>query len=467
VSVAQELVGDDTDVLLLDEPTSGLDPKSEASVASLMRDLADGGRIVVASTHAVHSESLRVFDLVLCLDSRGRAAYFGPPAGLLDHFAAPDMATVFEVLDRRGLDESSIPPSAFGFAQAGDEDRSGASSPPPLGSLGQLAVLLRREATVRSRDPVTLALTMALPIAVAGLCSLVYPAGCVQPTLLFVFTLTSVWAGVSFTVRDIISNFAVMRHESRARANVAISYAAKAVVATAASSLQALVLASSLFLVFGAHDAGKYSGWSEIVDHTSLMNPFTAFLVLWACHVFGNAVGVVLSASFRTTEAAIFMVPFVVLPLVAFSGALVPPRDLPAELGSVMRAAPLYQGYIGLLGSSANVCFHAPVDIDDPSKSDRSVVCDAEHRTVTAPEAIRPHAPFVQSESSCLQNTYQYAGDFCHDNGLPCRPGPSNDPVGRQLNMGLVATSASTLVGFAGLLYLAAVQISKRRMRTL
>jgi ABC-2 type transporter len=327
--------------------------------------------------------------------------------------------------------------------------------------------LLRREATVRARDPVTLALTMALPIAVAGLCSLVYHRGCVQPTLLFVFTLTSVWAGVSFTVRDIISNFAVMRHESRTRADLAMSYAAKAVVATGASALQALVLASSLFLVFGAHDASDYSGWSEIVDHTSLMNPFTAFLVLWACHVFGNAVGVVLSASFRTTEAAIFMVPFVVLPLVAFSGALVPPRDLPAKLAGAMRAAPLYQGYVGLLGSSANICFHAPVDVDDPSKSDRSVVCDAEHRTLTPPGETPLRMPFVQSESSCLHNTYQYTGDFCHDNGLPCHPGPSSDPVGRQLNAGLVATSVGTLVGFSGFLYLAALQISKRRMRTL
>jgi hypothetical protein len=132
-----------------------------------------------------------------------------------------------------------------------------------------------------------------------------------------------------------------------------------------------------------------------------------------------------------------------------------------------MRAAPLYQAYVGLLGSSANVCFHAPVDVDDPSRSDRSVVCDAEHRTLTQPGEIGSRMRFVQSESSCLNNTYQYAGDFCHDNGLPCHPGPSSDPVGRQLNAGLVATSVGTLVAFSGFLYLAAVQISKRRMRTL
>lgn len=467
VSVAQELVGDDTDVLLLDEPTSGLDPKSEASVASLMRELADGGKIVIAATHAVHADSLGAFDWILGLDSLGRAAYFGPPAGLLPHFGARDISAVFEILDRGVRSDSWRSEPPHGLDRERPEPHVYARSGPPLGPIGQLGALLRREATVRSRDPVTLGLTLALPIAVASLCSLVYYRGCIQPTLLFVFTLTSVWAGVSFTVRDIISNFAVMRHESRTRAGLAMSYGAKALVALGASGLQALLLASSLFLLLGARDARHYAGWGELVDHASLMNPLSAFVVLWACHFFGNAVGVVLSASFRTTEAAIFMVPFVLLPLVAFSGALVPPKDTPAQLAKLMRMAPLYQGYVGLLGSSANVCFHAPVDVDDPRKSDRSVVCDADHRTVAGPGPEGARAAFVQSEPSCLNNVYQYAGDYCHDNALPCHPGSSADPIGAQLNPGLVATSAGTLVGFSSLLYLAALQVSKRRMRTL
>lgn len=496
VSVAQELVGDDTDVLLLDEPTNGLDPKSAASVDGLLRELCDGGRIVISTTHAVSTESLRSFDRVVCLDARGRAAYVGPPEGLLGRLGA---ASVAELFDR--LDDDEPAASAGGGDAAGRDvgaehdgrgDRGGAAggdaaslaadrAPPPAAAAGrapvrgpralgpgrQLTVLLRRELTVRLRDRVSLALALALPVAVAGLCAVVYYRGCIQPTLLFVLTLAGLWSGVSFTVRDIISQFAVLRHESRIRADLAPSLAAKAIVATGASAVQAGLLAASLFWVLGAHDAHAYLGWRGLVDHASLLSPLAVFLVLWACHVFGNALGFVLSASFRTAEAAIFMIPFVLLPAVAFSGTLVPPSGLPPVLRTAMEASPLYQGFVGLLGGSVTVCIHAPVDMDDPARTDRSPLCDVDHRTVQAPSTSeRGRAPFVQSESSCLHNIYEFVGDFCHQMGLPCRPADSDDPIGRQLDWRLVGRSVGALACASSLLYVLALQISRRRMRT-
>jgi len=472
VSVAQELVGDDTDVLLLDEPTNGLDPKSEASVAALLREICDSGRIVISTTHAVSSESLRAFDQVVCLDARGRAAYAGPPAELLGRFHASSVADLFERLDS----EEEPPVTKAGDRARGDGEPGDHPSSPPAGedsarrvarALGpgaQLAVLLRRELIVRLRDRVSLTLAMALPIAVAGLCAAVFYRGCVQPSLLFVLTLTGLWSGVSFTVRDIISHFAVLRHESRTRADLAPSLAAKAIIATAISAGQAALLVASLFWLLGADDANAYRDWRGLVDHASLLSPGSVFLVLWACHIFGNALGFALSAAFRTAEAAVFMIPFVILPTVAFSGMLVPPSGLPPRLRTVMSASPLYQGFVGLLGGSATVCMHAPVDVDDPSRTDRSPLCDLEHRTVDAPAG--GGAPFVQSETSCLHNIYEFVGDFCHQTGLPCRPSDSPDPIGRQLDVRLVRHSVGALVGASLGLYLAALGISRRRMRT-
>jgi ABC-type multidrug transport system ATPase subunit/uncharacterized tellurite resistance protein B-like protein/FtsH-binding integral membrane protein len=463
VSVAQELVGDDTDVLLLDEPTSGLDPRSEAGITELMRDLADSGKIVIVATHAVQAESLRDFDSVLCLDSAGRPAYFGPPSKIAAHFQVRSVAEIFERLDVAEVPEARGQAPSAGFAERRTVRRArGGSS--ALGLFGQISVLLRREATVRMRDPVSLALAAALPIAVAGLCSLVYYRGCVHPILLFVLCLASLWSGVSFTVRDITSQFALLRHESRTRALLEAAYAAKAIVATAASAVQALLLTAAVFWVFGARSAGSYRRWPELLEQVSLMSPVMALLVLWACHVLGNAVGALLSACFRTAESAIFMIPFVLLPMVALSGALVPPTELPSRLIQAINFNPLYQGYVGMLGSSASICSTIPVDLENPARTDRSVLCGAEARTKRPPPAAGL-APFVQSEGSCLHNTFLRSGEFCRMEGLPSLP-PA-EGVAAQMNSRLVGRSLAILLGFAALLHLAAVRICGRRMRTL
>jgi ABC-type multidrug transport system ATPase subunit/uncharacterized tellurite resistance protein B-like protein len=477
VSVAQELVGDDTDVLLLDEPTSGLDPLSEAGVLALMRDLADGGKIVISSTHAVELENLRVFDSVLCLNAAGRPAYFGPPAALAEKFGARSIVEIFEQLEARA-DAPAASPAAHlsttlsltgtlsgGLALAFEGPSSGRRASPALGFLAQVAILLRREATVRARDVVSLGLAVALPVAVALLCSLVYFRGCVHPILMFVLCLAGLWAGVSFTVRDITSQFALLRHESRTRAAVGAAYTAKAIIAAAASALQALLLTASIFSLFGGRRAGAYVDWPGMLELVSLSSPLMIFSVLWASHLLGNAIGALLSATFRTAESAIFMIPFVLLPMVALSGALVPPSELPASLRSAINVNPLYHAYVGMLGSSASVCQIDPVDLEDPARMDRSAACKLRERIKLPPEGVTHLAPFTQSEGSCLHNTFLRANEFGRMAGLPRAPLAGG--VLEQLSPSLVGRSLGVLLGITALLHLCAVRVCARRVRTL
>ncbi len=103
VSVGTELLTQPT-LLFLDEPTSGLDPGNEKQVMSVLRQLADGGRVVVVVTHA--TQSLDLADRVLFLARGGRVAYFGPPADALAFFARHGVtggyADVFRALDEPG-----------------------------------------------------------------------------------------------------------------------------------------------------------------------------------------------------------------------------------------------------------------------------------------------------------------------------------------------------------------------------
>lgn len=96
VSIATELLSEPS-LLFLDEPTSGLDPGLDKKMMRTLRDLADSGRTVVLTTHAT-GNILGNCNLVTFL-AHGRLVYFGPPDRAMDHFQAPDFATIYGAVE--------------------------------------------------------------------------------------------------------------------------------------------------------------------------------------------------------------------------------------------------------------------------------------------------------------------------------------------------------------------------------
>lgn len=76
LSLALALAGD-PEVLFLDEPTAGVDVSGRLLVRRLVRDLADGGRAVLLTTHDL-DEAEKVADHVVIVD-RGRVVASGDP----------------------------------------------------------------------------------------------------------------------------------------------------------------------------------------------------------------------------------------------------------------------------------------------------------------------------------------------------------------------------------------------------
>src|SRR6202008_1986538 len=76
-SVALELLTGPS-LLVLDEPTSGLDPALDLQVMTMLRQLADAGRVVVVVTHSL--AFLDVCDQVLLLAPGGKTAFCGRPS---------------------------------------------------------------------------------------------------------------------------------------------------------------------------------------------------------------------------------------------------------------------------------------------------------------------------------------------------------------------------------------------------
>ena len=91
-SVALELLTGPS-LLILDEPTSGLDPALDRQVMTMLRQLADAGRVVLVVTHSL--TYLDVCDQVLLLAPGGKTAFCGPPSQIGPAMGTTNWADIF------------------------------------------------------------------------------------------------------------------------------------------------------------------------------------------------------------------------------------------------------------------------------------------------------------------------------------------------------------------------------------
>ena len=102
-------------LLILDEPTSGLDPALDLQVTTMLRQLADAGRVVLVVTHSL--TYLDVCDQVLLMAPGGKAAFLGPPDQIGASMGTTNWAQIFakvgadpDEANRRFLAQNKPPP---------------------------------------------------------------------------------------------------------------------------------------------------------------------------------------------------------------------------------------------------------------------------------------------------------------------------------------------------------------------
>ncbi len=100
VSVGMELIAEPR-LIFADEPTSGLDPALERSLTQTFRELAQGERAVVVTTHIM--SSLDILDAV-CVLNEGKRCYFGPVDGLKAFFEVDDFVRIYDRLQSASVD---------------------------------------------------------------------------------------------------------------------------------------------------------------------------------------------------------------------------------------------------------------------------------------------------------------------------------------------------------------------------
>ena len=155
-SVAMELLTGPS-LLVLDEPTTGLDPALDQRVMTMLRQLADAGRVVVVVTHSL--TFLDVCDQVLLLAPGGKVAFCGPLGEVGSAMGATDWADIYSGIcaDPDGAQErfrartGRLPgaaPAAQASSAPGDVDKQAHSN-----AWQQISTIARRQLRLSRRQP--------------------------------------------------------------------------------------------------------------------------------------------------------------------------------------------------------------------------------------------------------------------------------------------------------------------------
>lgn len=338
VNLGQELLTRTTRVLFLDEPTSGLDPQTAQDIVGRIRQLADDGRVVFLVTHDVSPSILSLVDHLCVLAPGGRLAWFGPPAEAVRYFGVDSVDGIFAKLPDK-------PPEVWRDAFQGSqawrtyvrtrEHLIGLDPAPPASAdtvrrqgsaWRQLRTLVQRDTRTKLRDTAGMAVLLGQAPLLALAFAIVFPY--VDGGTVFVMMLSALWFGASASVRELIADRPIRRREARVGVGLLPYLASKiAVLSVLVAAQSALLVATLTALLWHPAEGDATMGLPGLLDYGFSIPALVACAVLVG--LTGMTLGLMLSAIFDSSEAAVGALPLVLIPQIAFGGLLVKVKDMP------------------------------------------------------------------------------------------------------------------------------------------
>lgn len=401
-------LGSRAEVFLFDEPISGLSSKDSEHVAETLRSLARE-KIVIASLHRPGSQVLRLFDKVILLDSGGRLAYFGTPAGMVGYFRDacvelgiphPAVATqsplgadfVFDVLETplsaigggsntgaaRRFPSSfwqerfestdlmeSLRTAGVTAARLADSESSEHMPLPPRPArrlhaiIAVFATHFLRSLMSKLRNRGTLYSTFLEAPLLAALISITLrssPEGSYEfctalhiPAYLFLSATVAMFLGLTNSATEVLRDRPIMRRERNCQSGAASYIMAKFSALALVASIQCLT-----YLMVGNH----------FLEIEGMLAYHWLWMTLTA--LTGTAMALVVSSIVKTERAALTSVPLLLVPQMLLAGALVSYKEMNhglflnanmvRERGGVPVPAvvmPLRYAYEGMIASQA------------------------------------------------------------------------------------------------------------------
>ncbi len=373
VSIAVELITKPS-VIFLDEPTSGLDPATEEKIMKLFRQIAESGRTVILTTHAM--ENVKLFDKIVVL-MRGKLVFYGSPQEALEHVNAESFKDLYDKLEDPVNEQiaamPALPPNApksqkQAFKQQREQiaehvadqwkikfqnteqyrrnvveplsvlPRDGRAAAPPrrhpsvFDQVRQWGTLTRRYLEVLSRDKFNLLILFAQAPIIAFLTYLVVGHKLPRDFPYFVLGLVALWFGTSVASREIIRERPVYTRERMVNLGLMPYVGSKIFVL-------ALIVAVQCLLLFGSIKVMHYVGLMSV---PGWLIPQLFIVALTA--MVGIALGLFVSAIVKTSEMATSLVPLILIPQILFSGLVGVPAGASKVIGTLMPATWAFDG---------------------------------------------------------------------------------------------------------------------------
>ncbi len=369
VSIAVELITKPS-VIFLDEPTSGLDPATEEKIMKLFRHIAESGRTVILTTHAM--ENVKLFDKIVVL-MRGKLVFYGAPHEALAHVSADSFKDLYDRLEAPievALARLPLLPANANSEQKRnyklqkeqiseevaeewkqrfiETEQYQANILQPLGSLKgqqhsatptkhrpnvtdalrQWKTLAHRYIEVLLYDKFNLLILFGQAPIVAFLTYLVVDKESPRDFPYFVLALVAVWFGTAIAAREIIRERAVYNRERMVNLGLLPYVGSKLAVLFMIVGVQCALLFGFLRL-FHVMGVMKLPG-----DHFGL--PQLGVVLLTGA--VGIAIGLFISAIVKTSEMATSLVPLLLIPQIIFCGLVGVPKGSAKYVGTLMPA---------------------------------------------------------------------------------------------------------------------------------
>jgi ABC-type multidrug transport system ATPase subunit/pSer/pThr/pTyr-binding forkhead associated (FHA) protein len=331
VSVAMEMLTEPS-LLVLDEPTTGLDPALDRQVMTMLRRLADAGRVVVVVTHSLRF--LDVCDEVLLLAPGGRTAFCGPPDAVGEAMGSEDWADIYNGISadpqgaqRRFLDRHGRVADPVAQVVPARSPNLGKSSRTSFWR--QVAAIAQRQVQLLVADRRYLAFLILaplivglLPLAVGGHAGFTKPpAGSSAPfeprQIIVLLSFAAILMGITLSVRDLIGERAIYRHEQAAGLSASAYLLAKIGVFSAVAVIQSVLLV----LMVTAPGFGKRAPSTAAVLGSPMLE---LFVDVAATAAVAAVLGLAISAISRSSNQYIPLLAVACVAQLVFAGSFVP-----------------------------------------------------------------------------------------------------------------------------------------------
>ncbi|BBZ44249.1 ABC transporter ATP-binding protein [Mycobacterium parmense] len=328
-SVALELLTGPS-LLILDEPTSGLDPALDRQVMTMLRQLADAGRVVLVVTHSL--TYLDVCDQVLLLAPGGKTAFCGPPSQIGPTMGTTNWADIFSTVanDPDGSHARYLartgppppPPPADRPAELGD--------PSHTSLFRQFSTIARRQIRLIVSDRGYFLFLALLPFIMGSL-SMSVPGdvgfGIPNPMgaapnepgqILVLLNVGAVFMGTALTIRDLIGERPIFRREQAVGLSTSAYLLAKVCVYTVFAVVQSAIVTVIVLFGKGAPTQGAVALGSPGLE---------LFADIASTCVASAMLGLALSAVAKSNEQIMPLLVVAVMSQLVFSGGMIPVTD--------------------------------------------------------------------------------------------------------------------------------------------